>query len=160
MVTRSQFQAFVDRLKIPTNYRGIGGIGYLVRVPAQEKERLSASMRRQGFSNFRIWPAQERPEYHAVIYLEPLDVHNQSVLGYDLFTDPTRRSAMERARDEAVDAACGKVRLVQESEERGQVGFLIFAPVYRGGTPQTVQDRRAALQGFVYVPFQINDLLT
>jgi CHASE1-domain containing sensor protein len=125
----------------------------------QERERIIASLRRQGISNFRIWPAQERAEYHAVIYFEPLDQRNQLVIGYDMFTDPTRREAMERARDQGIDAASGKVRLMQETEEPGQASFIIYVPVYRGGIPQAVADRRAALQGFVYSLFRVGDLL-
>src|SRR5690606_5845949 len=39
-------------------------------------------------------------------------------------------------------------------------GFLIYVPVYDGGTiPDTVEQRRASLQGFVYAPFRAGDLL-
>jgi signal transduction histidine kinase/ActR/RegA family two-component response regulator len=52
------------------------------------------------------------------------------------------------------------VTLVQEIDRTKQSGFLIYTPVYTTGvTPDTVEDRRATLLGFVYAPFRAEDLL-
>ncbi|HSE96885.1 MAG TPA: CHASE domain-containing protein, partial [Blastocatellia bacterium] len=81
-------------------------------------------------------------------------------LGYDMFTEEIRRAAMERARDTGAAAASGRVTLVQEIEGPIQAGFLIYFPVYRRGLPvATEQERRDALQGFIYSPFRADDLL-
>ena len=73
--------------------------------------------------------------------------------------DPIRREAMDRARDTGDAAMTGKVTLVQEIEGPKQPGFLIYVPVYRGGTvPPTVEERRQKLLGFVYSPFRAGDL--
>src|SRR5437660_10281458 len=96
-----------------------------------------------------------------IIYLEPVNRRNQVAIGYDMFTDPIRRAAMERARDLGLPVASGRVTLVQEIEEPKQAGFLIYAPVYRNGAKtDTVEERRATLIGFVYSPFRAADLLT
>ena len=78
-----------------------------------------------------------------------------------MYSEPTRRVAMDRARDEARAAATRRVRLEQEIDtDREQPGFLIYVPVYRGGDiPARVEDRRARLVGFVYSPFRTSDLL-
>jgi PAS domain S-box-containing protein len=81
-------------------------------------------------------------------------------IGYDMATEPVRRSAMERACDTGRPAASGPVTLVQEIDEKKQAGFLVYLPVYGGGrAPQTVDERRAALAGFVYGPFRVDDLM-
>ena len=50
--------------------------------------------------------------------------------------------------------------LVQEPQPKQQSGFLIYAPVYRNGADtSTVDARRAALLGFVYSPFRIDDFI-
>ena len=155
-----EFHAFVDRLQLPTRYPGIQGIGYTARVPAGEVDAFVAAVRREGRESFRIWPEEPRPEYHAILYLEPLDRRNRAAIGYDMFTDPTRRAAMERARDAGEPAASGKVALVQEIDERKQAGFLIYVPVYWGyGVPAGTAERRERLAGFVYSPFRADDLL-
>ena len=49
--------------------------------------------------------------------------------------------------------------LVQEIEEPKQRGFLIYAPVYYNGAKvDTVAERRAALEGFVYAAFRTGNL--
>lgn len=142
------------------HYPGVQGIGFSVRVTPQQKDALVADMKRQGVENFSIRPNFKRSEYHSIIYLEPQDRRNKVAIGFDMFSESTRRAAMERARDTAAPAASGKVRLIQEIEKQKQVGFLIYVPVYRNGEiPNTVASRRAKLKGFVYSPFRANDLM-
>ena len=108
----------------------------------------------------RVWPSGPRDEYHAIVFLEPMDERNQAAIGYDMYTEPTRREAMERARDSGTAAASGKVILVQEIDASKQAGFLIYLPVFRGGAiPDTVEERRRELLGFVYAPLRVGDLL-
>lgn len=159
-VTRDEFRAFVERLRLPEHYPGIQGIGFTVRAQPEERAALVAEMRRQGFEDFQLRPETERDEYHAIIYLEPLERRNRAALGFDMFTEATRRAAMERARDTALRAATSRVTLVQEIDEQKQAGLLIYVPVYRNGAvPKSVAARREQLAGFVYAPFRAGDLL-
>lgn len=159
-VSRDEFRTFVERLELQRRYPGAQGIGFSVRVMPEEKDALVADMQRQGAENFTIRPDFKRSEYHAVAYLEPLDKRNKVAIGFDMFTEPVRRAAMERARDTSAPAASGRVTLVQEIDEHKQAGFLIYVPVYRNGViPKTVAQRQAALRGFVYSPFRADDLM-
>lgn len=158
-VTRREFRAYVEQLDLEKRYLGIQGIGFSVRSQPQELPALSANLKQQGFQNFQIHPNSPRSEYHSIIYLEPLDRRNQAAIGYDMFTEPTRRAAMEQARDTGAPVASGRVTLVQEIDPQKQAGFLIYMPIYRGGrTPATIAERRSALQGFLYSPFRADDL--
>jgi len=140
-VTQAEFRAYVDRLELRRRYPGIQGIGFSARVRQEE-------------------PESKRAEYHSVIYLEPLDRRNKVAIGFDMFAEPVRRAAMERARDTGTPAASGRVTLLQEIDEQKQAGFLIYVPIYRNGVKlNTIAQRRAALRGFVYSPFRVEDLL-
>src|SRR5262249_46995891 len=120
-----------------------------------------ASMHQMGDDRFHIWPESERADFYPIKYLEPLDRRNQAAIGYDMFNDPSRREAMERARDTGDAAASSEITLVQELENPKQVGFLIYVPVYQGGAvPETLHERRARLQGFAYSPFRASDLFS
>jgi len=160
-VDRHEFRAFVRRQGVQEHYPGIQGIGFSRRIKASDKDSVIAAMRRQGLAAFQIRPAlPRRGEYHAILYLEPLNRRNQAAIGYDMFTHPVRRAAMERARDTGMAAASGRVTLVQEIDQQKQAGFLIYVPVYRGkDVPKTLAERRAALLGYVYSPFRADDLL-
>jgi signal transduction histidine kinase len=159
-VTAAGFEAYVGRLRLRETYPGILGIGYTERlVPAQLEPRM-AELRAQGLAQFRVWPEEPRGEYHAIVYLQPLDERNQAAIGYDMYTEPTRRAAMARARDEGRAAASGKVILVQEIDARKQAGFLVYLPLYSTpAAPPDRQGRRTALRGFVYSPLRVGDLL-
>lgn len=159
-VTREQFKEYIDGLELERRYPGIQGIGFSIRIRPEELDDLTRRMRREHHSNFQVRPAESRSEYHSIIYLEPLDRRNRAAIGYDMFTDPVRRAAMERARDTGLPAASGKVILVQEIDEQKQAGFLIYLPVYRAGASlANEEERRSALLGFVYSPFRTGDLL-
>src|SRR2546425_294002 len=159
-VEPDEFHHFVQHLELQERYPGIQGIGYSVRVQPEERDALIDSLRRRGLKDFHIWPEQTRSEYHSIIYLEPLDRRNKAAIGYDMFTEPVRRAAMERARDTGLPAASGRVMLVQEIDPETQPGFLIYAPVYSKDLNLTTADeRRKALVGFVYSPFRVGDLL-
>ena len=160
-VTRDEFNLFVKRFRLPENYKGIQGIGYAARTRPEEVPQLIAWQQKQGFNYFNITPQTPREEYYPIVYLEPLeDKRNRGVIGFDMFTEETRREAMEQARDTGIRAATGKVTLKQEIDDQKQAGFLIYLPVYRGHfVPETIEERREKLSGFVYAPFRADDLL-
>ncbi|HYD52972.1 MAG TPA: CHASE domain-containing protein [Gemmatimonadaceae bacterium] len=159
-LSRAEFAAFVERLDLRRRYPGIQGIGLSRRVAAESLATLEADLRAQGMHDFRARPTHPRAEHHAIVYLEPLDRRNRAAIGFDMFTNPVRREAMTRARDQAEAAMSAKVFLVQEIDPQRQAGFLIYVPLYRGGTPPPdVATRRAALTGFAYAPFRVEDFL-
>ena len=157
-----EFDRFVQQIELQKNYPGIHGIGFSRRFSAKDLPAVEAQLRRSGFPEFRVWPDYPRDEYHAIVYLQPQNQRNRVAMGFDMFTEPVRREAMERARDNGTPAASGRVVLIQEKTEplNPQAGFLIYAPVYReGATISSEADLRNALLGFVYSPFRADDFL-
>lgn len=158
-ITRQEWASFVSAMDLAERYPGIQGFGYAVSVSPEARDAHVARVRRDGLPDYRLWPEGDRPELTAIMYLEPMDERNRAALGYDMFSNPTRREAMSRARDTGEPALSGKVQLVQEITENKQAGFLIYLPVYRNAaSPFTVEARRAALLGYVYAPFRADDL--
>ncbi len=159
-ITPDEFRDYVQSLRLSERYPGIQGIGFSLRLAAAQVEEVVRQMRSGGMTNFQVWPQSPRSEFHTITYLEPMDARNLRAMGYDMFTEPVRRAAMEQARDTGLPVASGKVVLVQELGTAVQAGFLIYVPVYRGRTtPKTVAERQEKLIGFVYSPFRTGDLL-
>ena len=158
-VTREEFRLYVERLDLPRYDPGVQGVGFARRIPFSEKERMEQEARADGLPSFRIWPEGSREEYYAILYLEPQDARNEAALGFDMFTEPQRREAMERAGLSGEPALSGRVLLKQEIAVYKQAGFLLYVPVYRAGSvPTTEPARRQWLEGFVYSPFRAEDL--
>ena len=158
--TRQEWRRYVRTLQIQTYFPGIQGIGFSTMLAPSDLQAHVDAVREEGFPDYRVRPEGERRLYSAIVYLEPFDWRNQRAFGYDMFSNPMRRSAMERARDTGEPSVSGRVILVQETREDVQAGFLVYLPVYRSGLPtDTMLQRRQALIGFVYAPFRVSDLM-
>ncbi|WP_300971269.1 CHASE domain-containing protein [Thiocapsa sp.] len=159
-VTREAWRTFVAGLRLDDQLPGIQGVGFsLLMTPEQLQAHLDA-VRREGFPDYRVWPEGERSLYSSIVYLEPFGGRNLRAFGYDMFSEPVRRAAMEEARDHDITALSGRVHLVQETDEDVQAGALMYVPVYRAGMPvESIEQRRAALRGWVYSPYRMTDLM-
>ncbi|MBF0560569.1 MAG: CHASE domain-containing protein [Alphaproteobacteria bacterium] len=159
-VTRQGWKKFFSTLRIDQYFPGIQGIGYGQVVSPADLSGHIAAVRGEGFPDYTVYPEGKRETYTPVVYLEPFTGRNLRAFGYDMFSEPVRRAAMERARDIGNVSMSGTVTLVQETGTDVQQGFLMYLPLYRQGAPTgTIEQRRVALQGFVYSPFRIKDLM-
>ncbi len=159
-VTREEWHTFVTRRRIESDLPGIQGIGFSLLIPRERLVQHLQELHREGFPDYRVWPEGEREVYSSIIYLEPFAGRNLRAFGYDMLSDPVRRSAMEHARDEDRAILSGKVILVQETETDIQAGALMYVPVYQADMPiATVTERRAALIGWIYSPYRMDDLM-
>jgi len=160
-VSRTEWKVYVASLRIQERYPGIQGIAFSAYIPAARLDAHLRTIRAEGFPDYAIRPAGVRAEYTSIIYLEPFDWRNQRAFGFDMFSEATRRAAMERARDTGGTAISSKVTLVQETGKEVQAGMLMYLPYYKNGTPHnTLAERRANLVGYVYSPFRLNDFMS
>ena len=159
-LSAAQWRTIVKSLDLQTSFPGFQGLGYSAVVHKDQIEALEAAQRRQGNSTFTVHPRGAQDYYTVIMFLEPDDWRNRRALGFDMFSEPARRAAMERARDTGAAALSGKVKLVQETHEDVQAGTLMYFPIYSGETdPATLEGRRARLTGFMYGAFRMTDLL-
>ena len=159
-VTREDWRIFNQAQKVEKQLPGIQGIGFSLLIPREELTRHIREIRREGFPEYKLKPEGDRKIYSSIIYLEPFSGRNLRAFGYDMFSEPVRRAAMERARDTDAATLSGKVVLVQETSSDIQAGTLMYVPVYRKGMPaETVEQRRAAIYGWVYSPYRMKDLM-
>jgi len=159
-VTRSEFKAFATRMLTDHNFPGQQSLGYAQLVPKAQLARHTARMRKEGFSDYTVRPAGERDAYTPVVFLEPENTHNLRAIGFDLSSQANRRAALDLARDSGRAVLTEKLVLVQEAGSAAQPGVLMYSPVYRKrAVVDTVEQRRAALVGWVTSPFRTHDLI-
>ncbi|SDO79630.1 diguanylate cyclase/phosphodiesterase with PAS/PAC sensor(s) [Halomonas shengliensis] len=158
-VDRGEWRTFARQLQASALLSNIEGIGFARHVPAEARAAYREAMRAEGFGDYAITPAGQREAYGPVHFIEPFAGRNRRALGYDMFAEPTRHAAMARARDTGQATLSGRVTLVTEQGEP-QPATLLYLPVYRRDLPQeSVAERRAALLGWVYMPFRMHDLM-
>ncbi len=163
-VSRDQFRTFVGRTlqRIP----GIQALSWNPRVTAAERAAYEAAARRDGSPQFsiterdkdgRLVRAAGRSEYVTVYYIEPY-ASNKDALGYDVYSQPTRRAALDLARDSGEAVVTAPITLVQETG--AQTGVLVFVPIYRSGrVPENIEHRRSGLLGYAVGVFRLGDVL-
>ncbi|MDD2743856.1 MAG: CHASE domain-containing protein [Rhodocyclaceae bacterium] len=159
-VSREEFRAYVEALHLEDLFPGIQGVAFSQLIQPSALAAHVDEMRAQGHINYVIRPEGVRDVYSSIVYIEPFSGRNLRAFGYDMFAEPVRQAAMQRARDEGVAAMSGKVTLVQETSEDVQRGFLLYLPVYRSNLPRTtLEERRSNLLGWAYSPLRINDMI-
>ena len=136
VVAPAEWESYLRTVHPETSSPGLQAIGFSARVPASEQTQVE--------------------------YVHPVEHDNLDALGSDMYTEPIRREAMTRARDQNAPALSRQVRLVQEGARgTAQPGFLLYLPVYHPGRPtSSVAERRAALRGYVYGVFRAQHLMT
>lgn len=159
MVDHATWRRYVDSLDLANRYPGALGLGLSLKLTPAQWAAWEARLRAEGLPDIRFRPEGERPERHAIVYLEPLDRRNMRAIGFDMYSEPVRRAAMERARDTGTLTVSGRVTLVQELDDEVQPGFLMYLPVYREGDPVALPARRDRLVGFVYSPFRMGEFM-
>lgn len=165
---RKRFAAFVARTI--SQYNGINGLGWNPRVKQSERAAYEQAARDDGLTDFQFrqwtpdaatpWTASDdqwATEYVPAYLLEPYEP-NKSAIGIDVASNPTRREALQRARDSGRAVATARITLAQDTSQ--QAGFLIFAPVYAvGSSTETVTDRRENLRGYAVGVFRVANIV-
>ena len=163
-INRQQFKTFVARWF--SRHPGIRAVSWSPRILDSERANYEKAAREDGLSNFQITEqspqgqlvrAARRAEYIPAYYSESVR-GNERALGFDAASDPTRREALNRARDTGEPTATDPLTLIQDIEREG--GFVVFLPIYKPGRPQnSLQERRLNLQGYVSGAFRIREMM-
>lgn len=152
-VPADDFRRFVSELRLDADYRGADGIGWAPVITASQVEVYNASAAK-ATPPFELYPQPDGSQPFAVpaTYLQPDTERNRRALGFDMFSEPVRRAAMQEAQRTARPAATDKVVLRQDGEG-DEPGFLIYMPVFEAGPGGR------ALKGYIYSPFNAEDFL-
>jgi len=160
-VTRKAWKTFNEHSKYQKYLPGIQGLGYSIVISKNQLARHIKSIQKEGFPDYSIKPSGIRDLYSSIIYIEPFSDSNLNAFGYDMFSEPIRRKAMEMSRDSDTAIMSGRVMLLQGIAKDLQSCIFMYVPVYRKGFPSNTPDqRRRAIQGWVYSPYHLTDLMS
>lgn len=159
VVDRQQFDVFCDPLL--REDPAIQALEWIPAVSAAQRAGAEQRARRDGFARF-AFTAQSprgmvaeppRDVYFPVYYVAPY-VGNEKALGFDLASNPARRSALQKAAATGAMVATSRIVLVQ-SVDKGY-GVLVFLPVY----PDGAAPGHGEPLGFVLGVFKVARLLS
>jgi PAS domain S-box-containing protein len=157
--SRHQWQDYVDGLDIGERFPALVGLGFAIHVSPGQLSDLQRLMRDGGEGLFSVHPHGPREHYGAILYLEPRTAANLAAIGYDMYSEPVRHSAMEAALVTGEPRMSGLIHLVQDNGE-SIPAVELFLPVYRpGDRPASIAARRLSMQGWVYMPFRMEQFV-
>jgi diguanylate cyclase (GGDEF)-like protein len=162
-VSREQWRSFIANLQLDERFPGIQAVGFAEWVTAAQRAEHVRRLRAEGFPEYDIRPPGDRDDMVPIVFNEPFVGRNARVLGFDMYSEPTRRTAMDLARASGEAAITGRVVLAGEAyrgAQPQQPGFVMYVPVFH----EFVRDlprraRRNAVTGFIFSPFRMHDLM-
>jgi len=154
-ISRDEFQSFSAFL---TKNPHVQAWEWIAAVPAAEQARFTEEVRAAGWRDFAIWQkdaqgqqveASDRDIYYPILQATPSS-GNETVLGYDLGSDPLCRAALEDAARSGLLISTEPLTLVRETGKEKEL--LICRPVFATG-----QGRR--LRGFAVAELRLGTLV-
>lgn len=158
-VTRNEWKQFNKFSGDNVKFIGVQGFGFSTIIKKEQLKEHISTVRKEGFPQYKVFPEGARESYTSIIYLEPFDDRNARAFGFDMFSEPTWRQAMEFARDHNRPTLSGKVILRLETDKDLQAGTVMFVPVYKNAPINTIANRREAIMGWVFGAFRMDDLM-
>lgn len=158
-VEQAEFSDYVSHLHLDEHYPGVLGIGFAKVWPRGRVSELLSEFTKQGQAALAPLPATTDGIGCFTLFLAPHSKRLPRSIGVDMTQSPELEAAMTQARDTGAPAVSGRVLLEQESDPRNRTGVVLFLPVFSHNRPMsTVEERRAAIDGFVYAPLRTRDL--
>lgn len=154
-VTYDQFDAFAQDLQGQGNLYGSLGLGWAPLIPVDRLPFFEVALHDQGQEDFIVSPRPSPGQIYSVpiVYIQPDNPRNRAVIGYDMYSDPVRRAAMNLSMQLGKPVASGMVHLKQDAATTKAAGFLIYMPVV------IIQNGRKVVKGFVYSPVRAENFL-
>ncbi|MDD2815909.1 MAG: CHASE domain-containing protein [Thiotrichaceae bacterium] len=157
----THWQSYANLLRYREYYPEMHTVGFTKRIMAENYQAFSTEMQAKVQPNFMIHPEGVREFYQPVTFVDPFDERAKRSIGFDLWSEPIRRATMETARDTGKTAISHKITLLHSTEQYNNIsGFLMFVPIYKNGElPETLEQRRSKLLGFIFSPFSVPQLI-
>jgi PAS domain S-box-containing protein len=156
-VERGEFTAMIAERNLAEEFPGALGVGFIRRVPRANLAEFLAATRADDAPGFQIKSQGDAAELYVVEFFHPLKP-NAAAEGFDFAQDPQLRTAAEHALRTGEIALTPPLLL--NPQDPFSNGFFMLLPVYRNGSsPNTADERSAALLGWTYLPVSASRLL-
>jgi CHASE1-domain containing sensor protein len=159
-VSVQEFSRFVEHLDLALRHDGIATLGFAPLMEERDREAVMQVFRENYDTTLPLLPETAPYDFAApVAFVETTDAERPRLIGYDMYSEPARRAAMEAAAKLRAPQASGPVRLVGD-RPGGQQAFIVFAPLYVGvfGVEERI-DRPQVPTGYVFAGFRSGSLI-
>ncbi len=162
-VTRVEWNSFIGQVYQQRLFPGVRAFGYVSYVKSGELQEHTTAMRQISKPDYAVVPVTNETDIHAPIsFLAPPNTKRERVIGYNMYSNETRRNAINIARDSGKVSLSGKVDLVaHRNGTPSERGLILFQPIYHKNKPLgTVEQRRQNIMGFTYAVIVIDEMFS
>jgi PAS domain S-box-containing protein len=160
-VTRKEWITFSENIGLASN-PAIYAAAYIEKVPKSGLKEFISSVREDrsvspnGYPNFKIFPETDKDFYYPIKYVIPMREDVRAAMGFDTAEGKVSAGAMFESADK--DSITSTKNFLVDFVKKE--GILMFKPIYSPNVPRgTLEERRAALEGFIVVVFSGKELL-
>ncbi len=155
-VSRREFESFIDGLDFDKTYTGLRGIGFLRFAGRKDDVAIEAYLQEQYGITRKIWPETGLARRLPVVLFAPLS--STDGIGYDMYSDPLRRPALDAAINEGGARATGRVQLGQVIGGEPFPGFLVFLRLNDRVPASMAEESSSSVSGVLYAAFRANEI--
>jgi len=157
-VDPAEWEEYVRSLDLKANYPGIMDIGFAKRVSHSDVSAHVAGMRERVSTHYQVLPPGERGEYFPLIHLSSPTNWPQWTPGWDVVSEPNRRTAIEKAIAGDNPVATGRIQLFSPDGPVDDVGFILYLPISQRGTRvDSPRELKGVLAGVAFASFRARD---
>ncbi len=160
-VTGLEWQMFFSSMPLTDYYPGIVSVGFAPYITGDSKNAIIEELLGSTIDNVRIWPDSNLDVSVPVIMISPETEWSKRALGFDLYSEPTRREVIEKARATGRLTMSGRIKLVDQ-RPGGEIknGFIKVVPVFKGHHDGPDSHDSRGMSGFIVSPVHISVWLT
>ncbi len=156
---RDEWQQFTASLNLHQSLPHTQGLGFAPFVSIEDLSTHESSVQDSGYPDYAVYPQGNRSRYLPVLYMEPFDWRNLRAFGFDMYSDPSRRAAINRAIEGNQVSLTGRLTLIQETLENVQHGLLMYAPVTQADPAGGTISSQESVLGVVFSAIRTGDFL-
>lgn len=155
-----RWRRFAHAIDIDRGLSGLFAYAYAPALRPAERSGLIAAIRSQpDRADFRVFPVSTADLSTPIIFIAPDKPPLQSAIGFDLYSEPVRREAIETAIATRNVSMSGPIFLVPDGENR-RPSFVLMHALYLTGMPiNDIEERRLAFSGVVLTGYRTDDFL-
>jgi CHASE1-domain containing sensor protein len=124
------FRTFIRQLHLEGRFVGSDGIGWSLKIDRSDIPMVERIMRAGNKPGFAVRPVPDSGTASVVpvMFLEPESDRNRRAIGFDMYSEATRRTAMNLAERSGQPTASGRVVLAQEARPSALQVFSFTCP--------------------------------
>ena len=155
---RAPFSRFVTAFDLDEHYRGAEEYGLAWVIKSGDEAPAETRLKSNYDIDRAIFPATDQPWRAPVDHSQPSSKDTEAALGYDMYSDPVRRAAMNKAMLSGKPTATAPVDLRQDQGGDARPGLLVYLPLYKDGVAGGKATSLDQVRGFVFTAYRISHL--